>query len=93
MARLYEGDLWRSVIHAHCFIGLLIVWVSASRVSAQQDFAGESRNLPLTIVGRAVDEEGSAVSGATIYLAATNSSPWKILGTQRNCGRWQLQIR
>jgi 5-hydroxyisourate hydrolase-like protein (transthyretin family) len=38
------------------------------------------RTAPLTVTGKAIDESGRPIKGATVYLVSTNSSPAKTLG-------------
>ena len=51
------------------------------------------RHHPLTVTGKAMDQNGKPIAGATIVLAAVNNSPGKVLGetmTDRD-GRYEFR--
>ena len=51
------------------------------------------RNHPLTVSGKAVDQNGKPIAGATILLVATNTSPGKVIGktTTDPDGRYEFR--
>src|SRR6476469_2188296 len=60
----------------------LLVLLSLAATGFTQEKAAKApvRTAPLTVTGKAVDETGQPINGATIYLVSTNGSPAKTLG-------------
>jgi protocatechuate 3,4-dioxygenase beta subunit len=75
-------------------VGLVIVLLLACDGSAQDKPAEPAvRTAPLTVTGKAVDEAGRPIKGATVYIVSTNSSPEKTLGqvTTDESGRYEFR--
>jgi protocatechuate 3,4-dioxygenase beta subunit len=61
---------------------LLVVALPLAQHGAAQDSSPKRdvRTAPLTVTGKALDDVGRPIAGATIYLVSTNDSPAKTLG-------------
>src|SRR4029079_16319498 len=73
---------------------LLLVFALVQIGFAQQQAAkAPPRTTPLTVTGRALDETGQPLKGATIYLVSTNGSPAKTLGqvTTGDDGKYEFR--
>src|SRR5438552_5376924 len=74
---------------------LLVVLFSLAQIGFAQEKASKAtpRTTPLTVTGKALDETGQPIKGATIYLVSTNGSPAKTLGqiTTGDDGKYEFR--
>lgn len=73
----------------------LFVVVSLAAIGFAQEKAAKApvRTTPLTVTGKAVDETGQPIKGATVYLVSTNGSPAITLGqvTTGDDGKYEFR--
>src|SRR5437868_868005 len=74
---------------------LLVVLFSLAQIGFAQEKASKAtpRTAPLTVTGKALDETGKPLKGATIYLVSTNGSPAKTIGqiTTGDDGKYEFR--
>jgi protocatechuate 3,4-dioxygenase beta subunit len=74
---------------------ILFLLIAFSSSAWAQDKTGSPpvRTTPLSLSGRALDQAGQPIHGATIYVVSTNGSPPKLLGeaTTHANGRYEFK--
>src|SRR5262245_3468332 len=77
------------------WVVLLICLLAFGRLGVAQGkkAKAEPRTTPLTVTGRALDEEGKTIEGATIFLVSTNTSPEKLLGQTKSDKDGRFEFR